>query len=198
MNSAEAIGKLLVFMAEQFDHESTDGGSEASLALRNAATLPDLEFATTTCPKPDLIQSAVSHKAIDGINALLNALPFLEWFDPSEAFANMASDKSSGMMPVEVLGPDGMIDHPTIRIGLYVQDPNFFYPARRHPAEESYIMIAGEGFWSAEGQELSKRALGEVIFHPSNISHANETRDVPMVAFWRWSGDIDYDHYYPE
>ena len=99
-------------------------------------------------------------------------------------------------MAVEVIGPDGMIKHPDIRVGVYVQDPNFDYPARKHAAEETYIMIAGEGFWSVNHERPRQKQVGEVIHHPSMIAHQNLTRDIPMVAFWRWSGDISFDHYY--
>ena len=80
-------------------------------------------------------------------------------------------------------------------IGIFLQFPNVDYPARRHPAEETFFTLSGKSFWKLENDDEVEKRVGEYIHHPSMSSHSNRTTDSHLIASWRWSGDISLESY---
>ena len=88
-----------------------------------------------------------------------------------------------------------MFEAEGVRAGLLVQRANTYYPLHAHEAEETYVMLAGEGIWRRGAERPARRRPGDVIFHPSKIPHATRTGARPLFAAWRWSGDIGLESY---
>ncbi len=94
----------------------------------------------------------------------------------------------------ELVGPSGLVVHPTVSIGLLYLAPETNYPAHSHPAEESYHLLAGESEWHTEPEPIATQSLrqpGDRMEHPSWISHSMQTGAAPMLALYIWRGELD-------
>ncbi len=56
-------------------------------------------------------------------------------------------------------------------------------------------MLAGEGDWACDAAAPTPRRAGAVIHHASFARHSSRTGAHPILAAWRWSGDIGWDSY---
>ncbi len=99
------------------------------------------------------------------------------------------------MATAELIGPDGLFYHPSVRVGLFMQSAGLDYVMRRHVAEETFIMLGGSDYWSCDGSAPVRAETGAMLHHPSNAPHGSRTDDEPLIAAWRWTGDIGWDGY---
>jgi gentisate 1,2-dioxygenase len=192
---AHDLSNLFSTLASLYEREGRDGANEAVTALKKATTsdhsfsevdetpfLEEFETAFATNPAPEAI-------------AVQDVLPLIKWHYAGLEDGRIRPEIARHMLTAELLGPDGMIFHPTVRVGLFMQRAGLNYVTRNHAAEECFIMLAGEGFWSTDDGERYHKTAGNVIFHPSMMPHRSETREKPLLAAWRWSGDIGWDQY---
>lgn len=93
-----------------------------------------------------------------------------------------------------LMGPEGPIPAPDVRLGLVYMRPNSYYPLHLHDADETYLIVAGQALWTA-GDDVRMRGAGEMIHHPSLMPHAFQTGPEGFLALWRWSGDINTHSY---
>ena len=77
---------------------------------------------------------------------LIARLPF-QWAPPRTSSYPLYEEHSNFKAHVELLGPTGLLASSKVRIGLYGMLPHCEYGLRTHPAEETYIMLAGSAFW---------------------------------------------------
>ena len=89
----------------------------------------------------------------------------------------------------EFIGPAAPRKSDRLCLGVTLIASHTLYPAHRHPAVETYFVLAGTATWTAAGRS-SLQPPGAFILHPSNIDHAMETGDEPLLAVYTWSGDI--------
>ncbi len=85
---------------------------------------------------------------------------------------------------VAVVGPDSIIHSDQFRFGLYLQEPETFYPSHKHEAEELYLPLSGRALWQKGDAEFEPVENGQAIHHLSYQPHATWTHDLPMMAFW--------------
>ena len=123
------------------------------------------------------------------------AAPCIAWVHAGLDDGKIPAETARRMLTAELIGPESVLHSDLIRLGLFWQDAGVSYPPRTHAAEECYIMLAGQGEWSLDDAPPATRLPGAVIFHPSFASHASRTTDNPMLALWRWTGDIGWDSY---
>lgn len=90
----------------------------------------------------------------------------------------------------EVLGRDTPLAVENMRGFVIYQVPGFHYPMHHHPAEELYLVVAGEGEFHIDGQPTRRLKPGDTAFHPSNVPHALTTTDHPIIAYVLWRGDL--------
>jgi len=90
----------------------------------------------------------------------------------------------------EILGRDTPLGAEGMRSFLVYQAPGFHYPMHRHPAEELYLVVAGEGEFACAGAQTRSLGPGDTVFHPSDAAHALTTRDRPVLAYVLWRGDL--------
>lgn len=93
-----------------------------------------------------------------------------------------------------LMGPDGPIPAPDVRLGLVYMRPESYYPLHLHDADETYVIIAGQALWIV-GDDIRMRGAGDMIHHPSQMPHAFKTGPEGFLAIWRWSGDINTESY---
>jgi hypothetical protein len=120
---------------------------------------------------------------------------FLPWLDAlpwrySYAPRPDAPDIGNRMAWAELVGPIAPFSSRKVCLGLTALGPRLLYPLHTHPAVESYLVISGTSAWTAAGQ-TRKCPPGTLILHPSNIVHAMETDDEPLLAAYAWTGDVE-------
>ncbi len=90
----------------------------------------------------------------------------------------------------EILGRDTPLKADSMRSFLIYQTPGYHYPLHHHPAEEVYLIIAGEADFVVEGEDTQRLGPGDTAYHPSNAPHALTTTDRSILAYVLWRGDI--------
>ena len=188
------LSPLLTAMAGLYAAENREGGHQAARALLAAALIEadlpeqpagplaeDLHLLLATDPHP--------------LSALVRgALPWLVWIY-SEMGGRIRQTIASGMMQTELVGPDGIFPHDGVRVGLWLQSAGLDYVTRAHAAEETFVILGGHALWSMNHGPAVRQEAGAVIHHPSLTPHSDCTTNDPLLAAWRWSGDISIEQY---
>jgi hypothetical protein len=68
-------------------------------------------------------------------------------------------------------------------LGVTLIAPHTLYPLHRHNAVETYFVLSGTATWTAAGRSQTQPP-GSFILHPSNIVHAMQTWDEPLLAVY--------------
>lgn len=119
----------------------------------------------------------------------------LPWAPPQTSGNAQYVEDSLCKAHVEILGPGGLVLSDTVRIGLYGMMPNSAYGIRTHPAEETYVMLAGDAFWKRGEDEYAHSFTGERSYHPSMMEHATRTGEHAFMSIYAWGGDISTENY---
>lgn len=97
----------------------------------------------------------------------------------------------------ECIGPSGTLHSDRTILGLFILGPDTFYPAHAHPAEEFYIVLAGQGdFQNGATAAFETKRPGDAIFHASEASHAICTGPQALFAVYGWRGAIAAPSWY--
>jgi len=123
------------------------------------------------------------------IAACTQVLPFCPWttgYDKSEADENFFNNFSYAT----IIGKGGYIDCDYFSCGITLISPDTFYDWHYHPAIEIYLNLTKGSQWGMTEGDLLPKTIGEVITHPSNIPHAMYSKELPLIAPWFWSGDV--------
>ena len=89
---------------------------------------------------------------------------------------------------LELFGTRGHFVNDTVAAGVLVLGPYVVYPDHHHIAEELYVPLTSGTLWRKGEGDFVERAAGDVIHHPSNVSHAMRTGAGPLVALYLWRG----------
>ncbi|MBS9717707.1 dimethylsulfonioproprionate lyase family protein [Pseudohalocynthiibacter aestuariivivens] len=89
----------------------------------------------------------------------------------------------------ELVGYEGHFECREMSSFLVYSDAGLHYPWHHHPAEEMYMIIAGEALFEAEGKPSRVLGSGDTAFHASNQPHAMTTQDSPVLAYVIWRGE---------
>ena len=125
---------------------------------------------------------------------LISQTPF-HWAPPTTSSDPLYKDHSHFKAHVELLGPTGLVTSSRVRIGLYGMLPHCEYGLRTHPAEETYIMLAGSAFWKIADAPYQQLFAGQRSHHPSMVPHATRTGEDAFMSIYIWDGDIATDQY---
>ena len=161
----------------------------------------ELQKAITTASQPqpltrlaDPFLEVMARDSAHPLCHLISRLPFC-WAPPRTSQDPLYQEHSHFKAHVELLGPTGLVVSSKVRIGLYGMLPHSEYGLRTHPAEETYIMLAGSAFWKLGDAPYRRLFAGERSYHPSMMPHATRTRDDAFMSIYIWDGDIATDQY---
>lgn len=206
---AAAFHRLLLALAEVFSAEERPGGRRAAAAYRAAAmgvggrVWPEAERAAGALDAA--IRAAMESAADPTAHAAAHAAalaargahPILRW-----SAAGLPAAKTADLGPVspniavvELIGPDGMLPAADLRSGLFMLRAGALYPPHAHAAEETYIMLSGAADWRQSDAAPLRCGVGAEIHHRPWVPHAAQTGEAPILAAWRWSGDIRPETY---
>ena len=122
-------------------------------------------------------------------DALVNAGPIAQWRETYKG-APISQAFLDRFACYEILGVDAPFATTEMRSFVVYQPPGLYYPWHHHPAEELYVVIAGEAEFSIEGEDPRTLRSGDTIFHRSNVPHALTTHEHPVMACVLWRGDL--------
>jgi len=195
MSANNDFAQMLRALAQLFSEEGRPGGDEAAAALSQILASP---FDLPSPHNLDIVETGAGALRSGGHSAapaVLSALPLIDWHHSGLDDGRIRPEIALSMATTELMGPDGMIFHPTVRAGLFMQIADLDYVTRTHPAEETFVMLGGAGYWTCNGSEPQRQEAGAYIHHPSGAPHTSITKDQPLIAAWRWTGDIAYEGY---
>jgi hypothetical protein len=191
MNADEqaAFENLLAVLADAFEREARPAAAAAALALRAASIehyrpLPSSAapgaLLDAACRHPDALALAASISACRGLIA------WSHW-----AGEGLDGAVSASLYSAELVGPDGHVPAPNVRVGLLISDRATDYPISRHAGEETYLVISGTAEWALDRSDYRRHAPGALVHHPAWTPHGRRTLGEPFLGAWRWSGDLD-------
>ena len=152
------------------------------------------EFHTTSSTLSDPFIEVMKREDANKLCKEIMEIPF-EWRPPKTSDDPLYLAHSHTKVHVELLGPEGIIQSQNIRLGLYGILPNSEYGIRTHPAEEVFIMLAGEAEWLRGKENYQVKAVGEYSYHPSGMRHATKTNHSAFMSVYIWSGNISTKDY---
>ncbi len=189
---APEFDALLQALAAIFRDEGREPADRTAQAL---LTTPAPEAITPQPPSAldAWIRSLLAGSDHPAAAAILAAQTLIPW--GTNPVADRMSDSAAAICAVTTLmGPDGPIPAPDLRLGLFYQRPDSYYALHNHDADETYVILAGQALWTA-GEDTRIRGAGEMIHHPSLMPHAFRTGPEGVLALWRWSGDVNTHSY---
>ena len=192
MDIAKSISlkSFLLNLADVFD-----GDIEIEKTARRELTrVSRAQFGTKQCALPapiiSVMQQADAHPLCDDIIEM----PF-DWRPPKTSKNSLYTKHSVFKSHIELVGPDGLVQSESVRLGLYGMLPHSEYGVRTHSAEEIYIMLAGECFWKrGDAPYCCERSNGR-SYHPSLMPHASKTEDQAFMSVYAWVGDLSTESY---
>lgn len=192
MVHSEIFHELLVALAEVYQNEPDPAGQHTAKTLLITpsphgfdpipATIHDIKIRNLLAQSP--------HQAAAKILACQDRLPW----DTNPVEANTETTIASMISVMTLMGPEGPIPAPDVRMGLVYMQPDCYYPLHIHDADETYVILAGGALWTA-GDDVRYRSVGSMVHHPSLMPHAFKTGAEGFIALWRWSGDINTESY---
>lgn len=192
MNTANSIclKSFLLNLSDVFD-----GGIEIEkTARRELRKVSRANFSMKQCALPAPILSVMRQPGAHPICNDIIEMPF-DWRPPETSNSPLYAKHSVFKSHVELVGPDGLVKSESVRLGLYGMLPDSEYGVRTHPAEEIYIMLAGECFWKRGGAPYCCERSNGRSYHPSFMPHASKTVGQAFMSVYAWVGDLSTDAY---
>ena len=187
--------KCIHIIAEIYSKEENLNGHVTGQFLKEIDfTSINLQETESSIEFSNIFNSYSTNDEHELVRELKKISHFLPWYQ-SDMEGRIDAKLKKQMLITELVGPHSIIKSDDYEVGIFLQFPNVFYPARRHAAEETFYTLAGKSFWQLEDKSEIERCIGEYIHHPSMKSHSNRTTDLHLVACWRWSGDISTESY---
>ena len=190
--SAPELNALIDAIAAIYRSEGREEADRTVQALL-ATPAPAAMSRRAPCPYDRAIRDLLSASSTTAAKALLAAQAFVPW-GTNPVAAQMTDDAAAMIAVAELLGPEGPLPAPDLRLGLLYQRPDTYYPLHNHDADETYVLLAGQALWTA-GDDVRMRNAGEMIHHPGLMPHAFRAGPLGFVALYRWSGDINQQSY---
>lgn len=187
MTLAPLFDGLCDFLSEEY---AIERNAKAELRRAEAQIEPPQNPSPLPRPFLDVMAEGDAHP----ICRLIGELP-IHWAPPETSPDPLYKEHSHCKAHVELLGPTGLVASSKIRLGLYGMLADSEYGIRTHPAEETYIMLAGSAFWKCGDTPYRRLFTGERSHHPSMVPHATRTRDAAFMSIYIWDGDISTENY---
>ena len=142
-------------------------------ARRERRKVSQAYFSTKQCALPAPILSVMQQSNAHPLCGDIIEMPF-DWRPPETSKSPLYAKHSIFKSHVELVGPDGLVKSESIILGFYGMLPNSEYGVRTHPAEEIYIMLAGECFWKRRDAPYCCERPNGRSYHPSMMPHASK------------------------
>ena len=184
-----AFDDLLSALATAFEAERRPGGDQAAAALLTARTQPYRRVHSAADPSA-LLDVACAHPCGLPLTASIRSCRHLiDWTNWEGT--GLAPAISQKLYSAELLGPDGHVACPDVRVGLLLSAADTDYPVSSHSGEETHLVVSGIAEWTVAGGPYLPQEPGTLVHHPAWVPHGRRTLAEPFLGAWRWSGDLD-------
>ena len=185
----DAFARLMAETADLFRREGRVEGEACADAFAHVPF-------PTRYPTINLtpILSALADATTPAAKTLRDACEFLPWELNSTSIFGASDSIEDVYFVVRLIGPGCLLHSDTILAGYFLQLPGIYYPLHSHAAAETYVILGGEADWTSD-MDIFRFGAGAMIYHPPYLPHAMRTFEQPLIAAWRWSGNIDADTY---
>ena len=192
MQDIKTLSNFLTAAGKKFQTHPSDIAQEIYPVLVSDL-IPRQSPVFEAAPVDISLSSFLQHGKSDLISLLLQCSDLLSWREAG--FGKLPEEFSKRIFACEIIGPKGIIDNPSVRLGLLLQLDHVVYPKHWHSAEELYLVLLGEAYWSVDDGSPELRSPENFVHHKSNQPHSMITIDEPLLAMWGWTGDIDGQSY---
>ena len=192
MRDIRALSNFLAAAGKKFQTHPSDIAQAIYQALVSDL-IPRQRPVVEAAPLEVSLSSFLEDGRSDLISLLLQCSDLLTWREAG--FGKLPEEFSKRIFASEIIGPKGIIDNPSIRVGLLLQLDYVAYPKHWHSAEELYLVLLGEAHWSVDDGSPEVRSPESFVHHKSNQPHSMTTIEEPLLAMWGWTGDIDGQSY---
>ena len=192
MQDIKTLNNFLTAAVKKFQTHPSDIAQEIYQAL-DSELIPRQSPVVEAAPVNVSLSNFLKDGRSDLISLLLQCSDLLTWREAG--FGKLPEEFSKRIFASEIIGPKGIIDNPSMRVGLLFQLDHVAYPKHWHSAEELYLVLLGEAYWSVDDGSPELRSPENFVHHKSNQPHSMITIDEPLLAMWGWTGDIDGQSY---
>lgn len=192
MRDIRALSNFLAAAGKKFQTHPSDIAQAIYQALVSDL-IPRQRPVVEAAPLEVSLSNFLKDGKSDLISLLLQCSDLLTWREAG--FGKLPEEFSKRIFASEIIGPKGIIDNPSIRVGLLLQLDYVAYPKHWHSAEELYLVLLGEAHWSVDDGSPEVRSPESFVHHKSNQPHSMTTIEEPLLAMWGWTGDIDGQSY---
>ena len=163
-------------------------------ALDNARCPADVEPAALPVVRHLGAVEPSGDAAIDAVlEEFVRLAPRLPWHQTVGYLDVLSRDYLDNYGYVPLLGPDSVVEHPAVRVGIGLWGPHLHYPAHQHEAEELYHVLAGEpSFSGGDGASRATRP-GDAVHHAPWQVHSQDFGATPTVLLYCWTGAVEPD-----
>ena len=192
MRDIRALSNFLAAAGKKFQTHPSDIAQAIYQALVSDL-IPRQRPVVESAPLEVSLSNFLKDGKSDLISLLVQCSDLLTWREAG--FGKLPEEFSKRIFASEIIGPKGIIDNPSIRVGLLLQLDYVAYPKHWHSAEELYLVLLGEAHWSVDDGSPEVRPPESFVHHKSNQPHSMTTIEEPLLAMWGWTGDIDGQSY---
>lgn len=122
----------------------------------------------------------------DSVKRVLDTCSWHPGYDESEVGVEFKNHFAYATL----IGDGGIYPCDYFSAGITLIAPTFFYDWHHHPAIEIYINLTENALWGVNKAPMEPQKVGDVITHPSYVSHAMFSEDAPIIAPWLWAGEV--------
>lgn len=90
-----------------------------------------------------------------------------------------------------IVGEGGPFASAALRIFVVYMPARLFYPWHSHPAEELYVVLAGQATFRRRGHADETLREGQTMYHATNEVHAIETFESPVLCLVVWRNHLN-------
>ena len=123
-------------------------------------------------------------------DAFVDAAPLAHWRETYKD-TNIGQDFLDRFGCYCLIGDEGPFASDTIRAWVVDMPPHLHYTWHQHPAEEAYLVLAGEAEFFREGAPPEILRAGQTSLHASNQPHAMTTHEHPVMAYVIWRNGFE-------
>ena len=148
--------------------------------------LPVVRHLDTVRPSGDAAIDAV-------LEEFLRLAQVLPWCQTVGYLGVLSQDYLDNYGYVQLLGPNAIVEHPAVRVGIGLWGPGLHYPAHKHAAEELYHVLAGEPSFGSGDRAFVATRLGDAVHHAPWQVHSQDFGATPTVLLYCWTGAVEPD-----
>lgn len=126
----------------------------------------------------------------DLLHAILRAGDHVHWRETYKTGA-LNTDFMARWGCFAVIGEGAPYRSDHLRLFVVYMPAGLYYPPHRHPAEETYLVVAGQAVFKRSGAPDTLLGEGDTAFHPSQQPHALQTTHSPVLCLVAWRNHLD-------